>query len=76
MKTEIVFGDRWIGVEFPDTAEFVSPGYGLAKLEAEENQEKAVENAVKNPLDIKPISDFVRKSWRITIASDGPTDDG
>ena len=48
----------------------------MAKLEAEENQEKAVENAVKNPLDIEPTSDIARKSWRITIASDGPTDDG
>jgi hypothetical protein len=37
MKTEIVFGDRWIDVEFPDTAELISPGYGLAKLEPAEN---------------------------------------
>lgn len=73
MKTEIVFGDRWIEVEFPDTAELVSPGYGLAKLEPADNQEKAVENGVRNPLDIEPISDFVRKNWKITIAFDDPT---
>jgi len=73
MKTEIVFGDRWIEVELPDTAEIVSPGYGLAKLEPAENQEKAVENAVKNPIEIEPISDFVSKSWKITIAFDDPT---
>ena len=73
MKTEIVFGDRWIEAEFPDTAKLVSPGYGLAKLDPAEDQEGIVEGGIKNPIDMDPLSDFVRRDWKITIAFDDPT---
>ncbi len=73
MESEIVFGDRWIRANFPDTARIVSPGYGLAKLEPAPNQEKAIGEGVHSPLDLPPLSDFVKKDWKITIAFDDPT---
>lgn len=73
MKTELVFGDRWIEAEFPDEAKLVSPGYGVVKLEIPENQEKAVESGINNPLDLDPLGESVGKNWKITIAFDDPT---
>lgn len=40
MKTELVFGGRWLEVEVPDGAKLVSPWYGLVKLKIPENQKK------------------------------------
>ncbi len=73
METEIVFGDRLLRANFPDTAKIVSPGYGLAKLEPAADQEAAVREGIQSPLDLPPLSGFVKKNWKITIAFDDPT---
>ncbi len=73
MKTEIVFGDRWIEAEVPDHTRIVNPGYGLAKLEAAENQEKAIVEGILNPIDLDPISEIAKKGSKVTVAFDDPT---
>ncbi len=73
MELEIVFGDRLLRANFPDTAKIVSPGYGPAKLEPAADQEAAVKEGVHFPLDLPPLGDIVKRSWKITIAFDDPT---
>jgi nickel-dependent lactate racemase len=73
MKLSLPFGDEWVEAEFPDSAEVISPGYGLARLEPHENQEKAVEEGIENPIDIEPIREIVKPWYKVTIAFDDPT---
>ena len=73
MKVNLVFGSEWTQVELPDDAKLVKPGFGFgSRLKAAENQRKVVEDAIRNPLDIDPLSE-AKPSWRVTIAFDDPT---
>jgi nickel-dependent lactate racemase len=72
MNVELVFGDDWINVTMPETTQIVKPGFSIP-IEPVTDLEKAVGEALRNPLDAKPLSDLVKPDWKITIAFDDPT---
>ena len=72
MNVELVFGDEWINVDLPDTARLVRPISGVP-LKPVEDLESTIREALRNPLDAKPLSELVKPSWKITIAFDDPT---
>jgi len=72
MNVELVFGDEWINVNLPDTARLVRPISGVP-LKPVEDLESTIREALRNPLDTKPLSELVKPSWKITIAFDDPT---
>ncbi len=71
MKVKLVFGSEWIEAEVPENAKIVKPGFGI-KVEAAANQRETIEEAIKNPLDVAPLSE-AKPSWKVTIAFDDPT---
>ena len=73
MKLALPFGKEWLEAEFPEDVKVISPGYGMAKLEPHENQEKAVEEGIKNPLDSMPIREIAKSGDKVVIAFDDPT---
>jgi len=72
MNVDLVFGDEWISVNLPETTHIVKPGFSIP-IEPIPDLEKAVVEALRKPLDAKPLSDFVKPDWKITIAFDDPT---
>lgn len=72
MNVELVFGDEWINVTLPETTRVIKPGFNIPIEPAPDLKEATVE-ALRNPLDAKPLSDFVKPDWNITIAFDDPT---
>jgi hypothetical protein len=57
MNVELVFGDDWINVTIPETTRIVKPGFSIP-IEPVTDLEKAVGEALRNPLDAKPLSDL------------------
>ncbi|MBI3070907.1 MAG: DUF2088 domain-containing protein [Deltaproteobacteria bacterium] len=72
MQTEIVFGDRFIGVNLPDDTVFPSPGIG-ASLPVATDLEVEIRRALAEPLDTPPLRDNAKPGARVTIAFDDPT---
>ncbi len=73
VRVRIVFGDRWIETDLPEGTKIVKPGFGFgAKLEPAKDQIRVVEDAIREPLDLEPISS-ARSFWKVTIAFDDPT---
>jgi hypothetical protein len=72
MKVELVFGDEWVSVNLPDTTRLVKPVSGIP-LKPVEDLASAIREALRNPLDARPLHEFVKPYWKITIAFDDPT---
>jgi len=69
---ELFFGDEWISVDLPDAARLVKPVSGVP-LKPVEDPGSAIWEALRKPLEAKPLRELVKPSWKITIASDDPT---
>jgi hypothetical protein len=72
MKVELVFGDKWIDVNLPDGARLITPVSGT-ELKPVKDLASTIQMALSSPLDAKPLHEFVKPSWKITIAFDDPT---
>ncbi|MEM2988209.1 MAG: lactate racemase domain-containing protein [Candidatus Bathyarchaeia archaeon] len=72
MRVELVFGDEWINVTLPNTARAIQPFSGIP-LEPVRDLGLAINEALSNPLDAKPLREFVKPHWKILIAFDDPT---
>jgi hypothetical protein len=72
VKVELVFGDKWINVNLPETTRLIKPVSSIP-LKPVEDLASAIREALKKPLDAKPLGEFVKSSWKITIAFDDPT---
>jgi hypothetical protein len=72
MKTSIVFGDRWLDVELPDST--VEADGGLtARIPPVADLDDAVARALAEPLGLPPLAELARGARRVTIAFDDPT---
>ncbi len=72
MRVELVFGDEWINVTLPDTTRLIKPVSGIP-LEPIKDLKLAIDEALRSPLDAKPLREFVKPHWKILIAFDDPT---
>ena len=72
MRVELVFGDEWINVTLPDTTRLIKPVSGIP-LEPVKDLKLAIDEALRSPLDAKPLREFVKPHWKILIAFDDPT---
>ena len=73
MRVEMPFGETTIQAELPDDT-FVIPAGGVkTQFEPIDDLAGAVELALANPLDSKPIRDLVGPGAKVAIAFDDPT---
>ncbi len=75
-EQKIAFGDRWLTVDLPESAETVSPGalWGAGpSLPPVRNLAEAVRNALRRPEDGPPLSQRVKRGAKVTVAFDDPT---
>ncbi|MCH7910499.1 MAG: DUF2088 domain-containing protein, partial [Candidatus Hydrogenedentes bacterium] len=73
MQVEMPFGETTIQAELPDDT-FVIPAGGVkTQFEPIDDLAGAVESALANPLDSKPIRDLVGPGSKVAIAFDDPT---
>jgi len=62
LQVDIPYGKNKIKVEIPEPCKILIPRKVKTK-----NQKKIFENALKNPIDKKPIKDFIEESERLLI---------
>jgi hypothetical protein len=72
MKTEIVFGDRFVPVELSGKL-YEAPASPTLPLPAVDDLREAVARALAAPLGLPPLRDLARGARRVTIAFDDPT---
>ena len=72
MREEIVFGDRMMDVELPDTVMSAPPGLSTT-LSPLDDIEGEVRSALQRPLGRVPLSEMAKPNWKVTIAFDDPT---
>jgi hypothetical protein len=72
MEEQIVFGESMIPVQLTDDIQIAPPGISTT-LEPTDDIENAVRSALQEPLGRMPLRDWVKSSWKVTIAFDDPT---
>jgi lactate racemase-like protein len=72
VRESIVFGDRFIDVELPDTTRTAEAGLTLP-LEPVTDLGETVRGALSAPLDTAPLRDLVKRGYKVTLAFDDPT---
>jgi len=72
MREEIVFGDRMMPVELPDTVMSAPPGLSTT-LSPLDDIEGEIRSALQRPLGRVPLSEMAKPNWKVTIAFDDPT---
>lgn len=69
----IEYKDTWTEISVPDTAivlEYGTPNFPDIPLHPD--PEKAVRDALKNPIGMEKLPDLVKKGSKVTIAFDDP----
>ena len=72
MEEQIVYGDQMIPVRLPDNVKSAPPGLSTTLPPVDDN-EVAIQNALKEPVGRPPLSEIVKPGWKITIAFDDPS---
>lgn len=72
MEEQIVYGDQMIPVKLPDNVKSAPPGLSTTLPPVDDN-EVAIQNALKEPVGRPPLSEIVKPGWKITIAFDDPS---
>lgn len=72
MEEQIVYGDQMIPVKLPDNVKSAPPGLSTTLPPVDDN-EAAIQNALKEPVGRPPLSEIVKPGWKITIAFDDPS---
>ena len=72
MEEQIVYGDQMIPVRLPDNVKSAPPGLSTTLPPVDDN-EVAIQNALKEPVGRPPLSEMVKPGWKITIAFDDPS---
>jgi len=72
MREEIVFGDRMMDVELPDTVMSAPPGLSTT-LSPLDDIEGEIRSALQRPLGRVPLNEMAKPNWKVTIAFDDPT---
>jgi len=72
VEEQIVYGDQMIPVKLPDNVKSAPPGLSTTLPPVDDN-EAAIQNALKEPVGRPPLSEMVKPGWKITIAFDDPS---
>jgi len=72
VEEQIVYGDQMIPVKLPDNVKSAPPGLSTTLPPVDDN-EAAIQNALKEPVGRPPLSEIVKPGWKITIAFDDPS---
>jgi hypothetical protein len=72
MREHMVFGSGWVEAELPDDTVVVPSGVSLP-LPATPDLAGEVMQAVREPIDGRPLAELARGSRRVTVAFDDPT---
>ncbi len=72
MEEQIVFGDRMITANLPDTVRIAPPGLSTT-LAPVNDIEETIRKALQKPIGRKPLSQTARPNMKVTIAFDDPT---
>ena len=72
MEEQIVFGDRMITANLPDTVQSAPPGLSTT-LAPVNDIEETIRKALQKPIGRKPLSQTARPNMKVTIAFDDPT---
>lgn len=69
MKETVFCGDDLIEVELPDETAIIYPP---PAINSDKRPEELIKIALQNPLNFKPLEEFIRPHYKITIAFDDP----
>ena len=67
MKVNLEYGDGQVAVEVPEGSDIFETGVTVKDPEGLKDVKEATLNALRHPLDMKPISELVHKGSKVTI---------